>query len=333
MTIDERKHDHLRICVREDVQAGNAGFDDVKLVHKALPELDFDKINTETEFLGKKLNYPVIIEALTGGISKAKEINRDLAVVAEEFGIGLGVGSQRRAIDNPEFSDTYCVRDVAPNVFLAANLGAVQLNYGFGVAECRQAIEMIDADALALHINPLQEVIQPGGDRNFSGLVKKINMVSKKLNKPVIVKCVGSGISYETAEKLKVSAIDVGGSGGTSWSLIEGFRGDEKTHRIGKTFAGWGVSTVQAIREVSKLDVPLIGSGGIRSGVDAAKAIALGADCVGVALPVLRAWSQKGVVGVEDFFEQFIEELKIAMFLSGSESVPELEGKLIKDGI
>jgi isopentenyl-diphosphate delta-isomerase len=189
---------------------------------------------------------------------------------------------------------------------------------------------MIEADALALHANPLQEAIQPEGDRNFSGLVEKINSVAKKLGKPVIVKEVGSGISYETAKRLKVSAIDVGGSGGTSWSLIEGLRGDEKTRRLGKTYANWGIPTAQSIREVSKLKIPVIGSGGVRTGVDAAKAIALGATCVGVALPVLQAWAAGGRIGVENFLDAFTTELKVAMFLTGSENVKSLRGKLRK---
>lgn len=326
--IDKRKKDHLRICLEEDVEAGSTGLEDVRLIHEALPEVNFDDISMETRFLGKILRYPIILEAITGGVSKAKEINCDLAAIAEEFGIGFGVGSQRMAVDNPKLADTYCVRDFAPNIFLIANLGAVQLNYGFGLEECRKAVDMIDADALALHINPVQEVIQPEGDRNFSDLIEKINSVSEKLGKPVIAKCVGSGISHETAKRLRVSAIDVGGSGGTSWGLIEGFRGDEKTRKMGETFADWGIPTAESIREVSGLGVPLIGSGGIRTGVDAAKAIALGADCAGIALPILRTWSSGGKKEVKEFLDQFITELKIAMFLTGSKNVRELKGKV-----
>ncbi|MBN2015171.1 MAG: type 2 isopentenyl-diphosphate Delta-isomerase [Candidatus Altiarchaeota archaeon] len=325
---DERKKDHLRICVEEDVESGSTGLEDVRLTHMALPELDFDDISMETRFLGKALKYPLILEAITGGVSKAKKINHDIAGIAEEFGIGFGVGSQRMALVDPELADTYRVRNFAPDIFLIANLGAVQLNYGFGLDECRKAVDMIEADALALHINPLQEAVQPEGDRNFSGLIEKINSVSEKLGKPVIAKCVGSGISYETAKRLRISAIDVGGSGGTSWSLIEGLRGDSKTKKIGETFAGWGIPTAESIREVSRLNVPVIGSGGIRTGLDAAKAIALGADCVGIALPVLRAWSSGGKKEVRKFLDRFITELRIAMFLSGSKNIKELRGKI-----
>lgn len=325
--IDKRKIDHLRICVEEEVEAGDTGFASIRLVHEALPEMDFDEIDMGVDFLGKKLNYPLIIEALTGGVSQAKEINKDIATMAELYGIGFGVGSQRRALEDPSFEDTYRVRDVAPDAFLIANLGAVQLNYGCGIEECKKAVDMIGADALALHINPLQEAIQPEGDRNFSGLIEKINLIAKKMDKPVIAKCVGSGISHETAAKLRVSAIDVGGTGGTSWSLIEGFRGDEKTRLISQTFAGWGVPTAEAIHETSKLGIPVVGSGGVRTGLDAAKAIALGAECVGIALPVLLAWSADGGRGVKEFLEKVIMELRVAMFLTGSKSVPELKGK------
>lgn len=324
---EKRKQDHLRICLGQNVEAGETGFEKINLVHKALPEIDFNEVDTSIRFLGKTLRYPVIIEALSGGVSKAKEINRCLAAVAEDWSVGFGVGSQRMAIDNPKLADTYYVRDVAPHALLIANLGAVQLNYGFGINECKNAVDMIKADALALHVNPLQEAVQPEGDRNFSNLITKINYVAKKLNKPVIVKEVGSGISYDVARKLKVAAIDVGGCGGTSWSLIEGFRGNEKTRRVGETFAGWGIPTAEAVKEVSRLKIPLIASGGIRNGVDAAKAIALGADCVGVALPILRAWATGGRAGVEKFLDAFTTELKTAMFLTGSLKVKELRDK------
>ncbi len=314
--------------MEEEVEFGSAGFEDVRLTHRALPELDFDDINLETEFLGKTLSYPVIIEGITGGVPRAEKINGDLAALAEEFGVGFGVGSQRMAIEDPKLAGTYQVRDAAPNIFLIANLGAVQLNYGYGIAECEKAVDMIDADALALHINPLHEAIQPEGDKNFSGLIEKINSISQKLRKPSIAKCVGSGISYETAEKLKVSAFDVGGVGGTSWSLIEGYRGDVKTRRTGETFSGWGIPTAKSIGEVSRLGIPVIGSGGIRTGLDGAKAIALGADCVGMALPIFRAWSSNGKKGVAEFLDQFLTELKTAMFLTGSITVGELRDKV-----
>lgn len=325
--IDSRKQDHLKICVKEDVEAGDAGFAGVELVYEALPELDFSKIRTETTFLGKRLDYPIILNGMTGGTKKSEKINRDLASVAQEYGVGFGVGSQRAAIEDPSLAGTYVVRDVAPDILLVANLGAVQLNYGYGIRECRKAVEMIGADALALHINPLQEVIQPEGNKNFEGLVKKINKIGSGLGVPVIAKCVGSGISRKTAEKLSVDAFDVGGVGGTSWSLVESFRGDGVKEAVGKTFAGWGIRTVDCIRGLSGLK-PVVGSGGVRSGVDAAKAIALGADVVGVALPVLRAWFEGGRGGVQAFLDRFILEFRISMFLSGSGAVGDLRGKI-----
>ncbi|HIE33589.1 MAG TPA: type 2 isopentenyl-diphosphate Delta-isomerase [Candidatus Altiarchaeales archaeon] len=325
--IDKRKIDHLRICIEKEVEAGNTGFAEIYLQHKALPEIDFDKIDMSTKFLGKKLNFPIIIEGMSGGVSDAKKLNKELAGIAQEYGIGFGVGSQRIAIENPEMADGFYVRDVAPDIFLIANLGAVQLNYGYSLKECKRAIEMIEADVLALHMNPLQEVIQPEGNKNFSGLIEKINSISKKLQEPLMMKCVGSGISYDIAKKLRVSAIDVGGSGGTSWSLIESYRGNDETRNIGKAFAGWGIPTAESIKEISKMNIPIIASGGIRDGINAAKAIALGSDCVGMALPILRAWSYHGIDGVKKFLDQFIMELRICMFLTGSKTVNELKGK------
>ncbi len=326
--IRKRKLDHIRICLKKNVEAGNPGFDRYRLIHAELPEINFDDISLRTKFLGHSFDYPFIIEAITGGSKKAKRINKDLAAIAQEFNIGFGVGSQRIAIENPDLEDTYRVRDVASDIFLIANLGAIQLNYGFGIEECESAIEMIDADALALHLNPLQEVIQMEGNRNFSNLSEKINRIARDIKKPVIVKSVGSGISYETAKKLKVSAIDTGGVGGTSWSLIEGYRGGKRAESIGRTFSNWGIPTAECIRELSKLKIPIIASGGIRSGIDAAKSIALGAKMIGVALPLLRAWDRDGVNGVRDYLEEFLLELKISMFLTGSSTLEDLYGKI-----
>jgi len=328
MKIKDRKQDHLNICTQEQVEAGATGLEEVRLAHKALPEIDFDEIDTGIKFLGKKLSYPLIIEAMTGGISEAARINRDVASIAEEYGIGFEVGSQRAAIDDPSLSETFKVRDVAPNAFLIGNVGAVQLNYGYSEKECKKALDMISADALALHLNPLQEVIQAEGNTNFSGLIAKINAIAARLDKPVIAKETGCGISAEIAAHLKVSAIDVAGSGGTSWSLVESYRAKGMKKGIGKTFADWGIPTADAIIENSKLKVPLIASGGIRTGLDAAKAIALGAECTGVALPILRAWKENGREGVKEFLDRFLFELKVAMFLTGSRSVKELRGKV-----
>jgi len=329
--IDERKQDHLEICMRDRVEAGDSGFKNVMLVHEAFPEVDFDSLKTDVVFLGKKLKFPLMVSAMTGGTRSSTKINRDIAEVAQEYGIGMGVGSQRAALEDRTLEDTFKVKDSAPNLpFLVANLGAVQLNYGYGVSECRRAIEMIDADAIALHVNPLQEVVQPEGDRNFSNLIAKVNKIASELKQPVIAKCVGEGITYSTAKKLKVDAIDVAGVGGTSWSLVESYRNRGIHQKVGAEFAGWGLSTVDSIRQCAKLKTPLIGSGGIRSGIDAAKAVALGAGIVGIGLPVLKAWSLNSRDGIRTFFDRFTLEFKIAMFLTGSKKVSELRGKVVE---
>jgi len=327
--IDRRKKDHIKICMEEDVEGGDTGLSQIKLAHMSLPEVDFSKIRTDTNFLGRRMKFPLIIEAMTGGTQESGKINKDIATVTQKYGIGFGVGSQRAAIEDPTLESTYAVRDVAPDVLLIANIGAVQLNYGYTVKECQKAVDMIKADALALHLNPLQEAIQPEGNTNFSGLISKINAVKAKVKCPVIAKAVGSGIRLDTAKMLKVDAIDVGGAGGTSWCMVEGLRGSQMIRDVSKTFVGWGVPTADCIRELERLNIPLIGSGGIRTGLDAAKAVALGADVVGVALPILRAYGSLGVKGVSDYLDKFMFEFKIAMFLTGSAEVKDLRGKVV----
>ncbi len=326
--IEKRKADHLRICIERKVEAGSTGLENYRLIHRSLPEIDFDRIDTSTKFLRKSFKMPFIIEALTGGSEEAELINRDLARIAQEYGVGFGVGSQRAAIENPDLEETFQVRDVAPDVFLIANLGAVQLNYGYGIDECEQAIEMIDADALALHVNPLQEAIQPEGNRNFTGLVRKINSIAVKLKKPLIVKGVGSGLTLKDARKLKVSAFDTGGVGGTSWSIVEGCRLGKEARTVSESFAGWGIPTAECIVNLSKLNKPLIASGGIRSGVDIAKSLALGADVAGAALPLLREHHRGGRKGAILYLDKLLAELRISMFLAGSSKIKQLDGKI-----
>ena len=329
--IGERKQDHLDICMREKVEAGANSFDSIRLIHEALPELNFDEIKTDVTFLGKKLKYPILINAITGGTKSSTKINRDIAEVAQEYGIGMGVGSQRAAIEDPQLEETFKVKDSAPNVpLLIANLGAVQFNYGYGLKECKKAVDMINADAIALHINPLHEVLQPEGDKNFSNLIAKINKIASELKVPVIAKCVGDGITEKTARKLKVDAIDVAGVGGTSWSLVESYRNQGVYRKVGVELAGWGVPTAEAIKQCARLKKPLIGAGGIRTGIDAAKAIALGADVVGIALPVLKAWSLGSRDGIREYLDKFTLELKIAMFLTGSKDVKSLKGRIVE---
>ncbi|MBN2518533.1 MAG: type 2 isopentenyl-diphosphate Delta-isomerase, partial [Candidatus Altiarchaeota archaeon] len=278
--MQKRKTDHLRICLEKDVEVGSAGFEDVALVHNALPEVDLSKIDISTRFLNKKLKAPILIEAMTGGTTEAKAINGKLAQVAEEMGLGIEVGSQRAAIEDAGVSSTFSVvSKKAPNALKIANLGAVQLNYGYGVGECKKAVDMVNADALALHLNPLQETIQPEGNTNFSDLLERVEEVCSSLGKPVIVKEVGCGLSKCVGEKLVtagVSCLDVGGFGGTSWTLIEGIRQGGKNSRIAESFRYWGIPTAISLLELKDLDVLKIASGGIRDGAAAAKSIVLG---------------------------------------------------------
>lgn len=324
-----RKDDHLRICLTKDVEAGCPGFHRYFLSHRALPELSLSDVDCSTTFLKKKLSLPLVVEAMTGGTSEGKKINRDLAAVAGECGIAMGVGSQRAAIEEESVADTFRVRDLAPDIPLIANLGAVQLNYGYGVEECQRAVDMIGADALALHLNPVQEAVQPEGDTNFADLTKKINHVAKKVKVPVIAKGVGAGIPYETAKKLKVAAFDVGGVGGTSWPLVESYRADVRGKRLGELYAGWGIPTADNLIELAPLKKPLIASGGVRSGLAGAKALALGATVCGMALPFLKAWKKGGRDGIRSLIESFESELRVAMFLSGCDDVASLRNKIV----
>jgi isopentenyl-diphosphate Delta-isomerase len=326
--IEDRKKDHIRICATENVESGNPGFDGIRLRHRACPEISLGDVDTSCVFLGKKMDYPLIIEAITGGTSYSKKVNRDLAKTAQKYNVGFGVGSQRAAIEDPSLEETYAVRDAAPDILLIGNLGAVQLNHGYGLRECRRAVEMIGADALALHLNSLQEAVQPEGDTDFRNLIKKINYVAAKIKTPLIVKEVGSGLDLQTAKRLKAHAYDAGGMGGTNWALVESHRNRGVMGEAGKTFLDWGTPTVECIRELSKTGKPLIGSGGIRSGLDAAKAIASGADIVGIALPAIRAYEAGGVRRLEKYLDKFIAELKISMFLTGSKKTSQLRKAL-----
>ncbi len=321
-----RKLDHVRIVLDEDVAAKGvaAGFAAYRMPHEALPELDLAEIDTGTTFLGKPLRAPLLISSMTGGAADVTRINTALAEAAQALGLAMGVGSQRAAIREPELAYTFQVRRIAPRIPLLANLGAVQLNYGYGVDECRRAVEMIEADALILHLNALQEAVQPEGNTNFKGLLGRIEQVCARVGVPVIVKEVGNGIGPATARRLReagVWGIDVAGAGGTSWSEVERFRHSTAGGaRVAGAFAGWGLPTSEAIRRVRAAlpDVPLIGSGGIRSGVDVAKAIVLGADLGATAKPALApAVEARGAEAVAEGLQCYIDELRVAMFCSG----------------
>ena len=325
----KRKLDHIKSCIEKDVETQDkrTGFEDIDLIHQASPEIDFDDIDTSTEFLGKKLDAPIIISPMTGGHEKSEEVNRILASAAESHNIAFSVGSQRVAIETGEFKETYRVRDVAPDVLLFGNLGVTQLIQGYGVEEVEKAINMIDADGIGLHLNSLQEVIQPEGNREFQGAFENISKIADELDDFVYVKETGSGMTGEAAsefEECNVDAIDVSGAGGTSWAGVEATR-DSSRKRAGEIFWDWGIPTSVSTAEVCEnVGLPVISSGGIRTGLEAAKALTLGADLVGIGLPLFRA-SLEGEESVKEWIDEFILELKIAMFLTGRLSISDFE--------
>ncbi len=319
-----RKADHLRVCLEDDVQfhqTGN-GFERYRFQHCCLPELDYDELDLSTTFLGKRLGAPLLISSMTGGTEQARQINQRLAGVAQAHGLAMGVGSQRVAIERPEVATTFAVRSLAPDILLLANLGAVQLNYTYGLEQCQRAVDLLGADALILHLNPLQECIQTQGDRNFRGLLAKIADLCRRLPVPVVAKEVGNGISLPMAQQLVeagVAAIDVAGAGGTSWAKVESERAtDPHQRQLGQTFGDWGLPTADCLAEIRRVypDFPLIASGGLRNGLEVAKAIALGADLGGLAFPFLQAASESPAA-LEALVQRLQAELKTALFCTG----------------
>ncbi len=331
-----RKIEQLMICAEEEVEVSENCFADVMLIHVALPEIDKEEIELKTDFLGFSLNYPIIIASMTGGHPETKRINEVLAEAAETLGVGMGVGSQRAALEDTEHEDSFrVVRDVAPNSFIYANLGAPQLKE-YGIEGVERVIEMIDADAIAIHLNFLQEAIQPEGNVDARGCLASIKEVCEAIKKPVIVKETGAGISYGIAKKLHavgVSAIDVGGLGGTSLAVAEIHRakaeGDELGEHLGKLFGwDWGIPTVESTIECNVLpfSIPIIATGGIRNGIDIAKSMALGAELCSAALPFLKpALKNANADKVIEKIKEMGEELKVAMFLTGCKTVAELK--------
>ncbi|MGF1535197.1 MAG: type 2 isopentenyl-diphosphate Delta-isomerase [Elainellaceae cyanobacterium] len=325
-----RKADHIRICLDEDVQfRQTTGLERYQFTHCCLPELDWKEIDVSTRFLGKRLQAPLLISSMTGGTEQARVINQRLAIAAQQYGIAMGVGSQRVAIENPTVASTFSVRDYAPDVLLLANLGAVQLNYDYGLDECLRVIDWLGADALILHLNPLQECVQSRGDTNFSGLLEKIASLCHQLPVPVVAKEVGNGISGAMVQRLMeagVRAVDVAGSGGTSWAQVERERAqDVKQRRLGATFANWGIPTAECIVQARAIapEVPLIASGGLRNGLDAATAIALGADLAGMAFPFLQA-AAASIEDLDELTDTLVAELKTALFCTGSRNLEDL---------
>jgi isopentenyl-diphosphate Delta-isomerase len=332
MSTVDRKAEHIRICLESNVQFQNrgSGFDRYHFSHSCLPELDYHQIDLTTKLLGKQLGAPILISSMTGGTLQAQEINYRLAEVAQEYGLAMGVGSQRVAIEQPQVAATFQVRQIAPDILLLANLGAVQLNYQYGIEECERAVELLAADALILHLNPLQECIQPQGDTNFRGLLDRIATVCDRLPVPVIVKEVGNGISAPMAQQLLaagVSGIDVAGAGGTSWARVESERAKTAIQRrLGETFGDWGIPTTECIATIRQIapEVPLIASGGLRNGLDIAKAIALGADVGGLALPFLQA-ADSSTAAVRELAQILMAEIQTVLFCTGNASLSALQ--------
>ncbi len=326
----QRKQDHLRIVMGESVaSASSTGLERYRLLHCALPELDLAQVDLRTTFLGRRLAAPILISGMTGGVERGAEINTRLAAAAQAHGCAMGVGSQRVALEQPELERMFAVRDVAPDIPLFANFGAAQLNTGYGLEQARRAVEMIDADAFVLHLNPLQEALQAQGNTDWRGLLSRIAELCSGLDVPVIVKEVGWGISGPVARQLVdagVAAIDVGGAGGTSWSEVERHRAPtELLRRVSSTFVGWGIPTAEAVQMVRRSlpDIPLIASGGLRTGIDAAVAIALGADLAGFAAPLLRA-AAESESGAYDLLSALLLELRVSMFATGVADVEQL---------
>ena len=331
---NQRKHDHLRTFERDpDVERHKHYFDAIHLTHRALPEVALAEVDASIEFIGKHLSFPLLISSMTGGSEAIfQKINRNLALAAEAEGVAMGVGSERVMFTTPAARKSFDVRRYAPTAPLLANLGAVQLNYGFGLAECRAAVAALGADALILHLNPLQEAVQREGDTDFRGVAAKLGEVVRKLGRPVIVKEVGSGLSLADAQLLVkngIKILDVAGAGGTSWSRIEHHRraATEAGDDLGLVFQDWGLPTPLALQALQPLrkKVTLIASGGIRTGVDMAKAVVLGANLCGVAAPLL-APAQKSVEAVRAVIQRLRREFVTAMFLLGCRNVKTLYG-------
>jgi isopentenyl-diphosphate delta-isomerase len=329
---ERRKDEHIRINLEEQVQFPHltSGLEHYRFMHQAVPELDLASVSTQTTFLGKTLNSPLLISSMTGGTERAQNINRILAEAAQDARIAMGLGSMRAALEDATLVDTYQVRAIAPDILLLANLGAVQLNYGYGLDQCRRAVELVGADALILHFNALQEAVQPEGDGNFGGLLKKVAMICRQLEVPVIAKEVGWGFSTQAARQLieaGVAAIDVAGAGGTSWSEVEYHRAPTARHaNVARAFAYWGIPTADSIRLVRDAapKLPLIASGGLRDGIDVAKCLALGADLGGLAGPFLKA-AAVSLEAVRETIWELVTQLRITMFVSGAADIAALK--------
>lgn len=331
--LEERKLEHLRINLERDVSFPRltTGLEQYRFCHNALPEIALEQIDLSTTFLGKRLRLPILISSMTGGTAEAQRINLHLAEGSQAMGIAMGLGSLRAALEAPHLVDTFRIRRIAPDILLLANLGAAQLNTGFGPDDCQRAIDLTEADALILHLNPLQEALQADGDTDWRGLLRKIEQVCHRLTTPIVVKETGWGISAQVAKRLVeagVTAIDVAGAGGTSWSQVEMFRApSERLRRLSAQFAHWGIPTAEALVQVRAAlpTTPIIASGGLRDGMDLAKVLALGADLGGLAGPFLKA-ANESAQAVADLARDLGDVLATVLFCLGIPTIERLKG-------
>lgn len=322
-----RKREHIDVCLKKKIEfeEKTTGFEEVELEYDALPEISLKEVDLKTNFLGKDFSAPIMVSAITGGFQGAEKINKDIASACEELGIGFGLGSMRAMIENKKLAKTYKVRGVAKSVFVSGNIGAAQLKK-IPLKEIKWALEETGADALAVHLNAAQEAVQAEGTTDFSGCLKAIEETAIGLGKPVYVKETGYGISRETANKLaalSIKAIEASGAGGTSWTKVEAIRAGKKEN----CFCEFGIPTAVSVMNAKQTGKLVIASGGIRSGLDIAKSIALGAELAGIALPVLKAQDKGGKQGARKYLEKIIEETRIAFFLSGAKNLQELKQK------
>ncbi|BBH52362.1 type 2 isopentenyl-diphosphate Delta-isomerase [Fluviispira sanaruensis] len=340
-----RKNDHIRICKTEKIESDGEPFSQFHFIPEALPEINFNDLDLTQKFLNQSFAMPLLVTGMTGGVEKGQEINEAIALAAEKFNIPMGLGSQKMLIKNSKFKKLFDVRKIAPNLFVIGNIGAVSLNYGITLEDIKRLVDDLELGAFAIHLNALQECIQPEGERNFSQLLAKIEKIARNLHVPVIIKEVGSGISSETYQKLVsagVAAVDVGGKGGTSWSAIEGLRSDKEGQRLGDLFKNWGLSTDDSLLCCSRLksdlkyNVPLIATGGIRNGLQVAKAVALGASMVGVGLPLFKAavsplTGETPLESVERELNFFRKSLSITMFCAGAHNLTQLNSRIVQE--
>lgn len=325
--LSERKLAHLDLCAGEDVEShGSTLLEEVQLLHDALPELSFEEVDPSVELLGRRLHAPLLIAGMSGGAPRARDLNRAIASAAQKCGLGMGVGSQRAMLLDPSCADTYRVRDVAPDILLLGNLGAVQAREA-GPARVADLVASIGADALCIHLNPTQELVQDDGDRDFRGCLAAIARLVRELPVPVLVKETGCGFAPRTAARLReagVAMVDASGAGGTSWSGVEALRGSPRQRAMGEALREWGIPTAASIHFARRAGLRVIASGGIRSALDVVRSLALGADAAATALPFLRAWSSGGERAVLETAERWVESVRAVLLLVGARRVADV---------